>query len=143
MSRSRKSSPAGNKNRNASHQTPRERLIQKAKDHFRDRLHEVDHPTVTTYYLDEVKRGRGFFWMYKRLTNKGYRVQFQKVNKTLTMVNGKKGYGGYPLKYLRNKGDIDSFMSILAYTATHFDERYRSARKRHRQTSNLKRYLKR
>lgn len=103
---------------------PHKLLMDAAKKEFGDRLKIQKHPFVTSVYLDEVKRGRGFFWIYTKITKKGYRVQFQKVKEVLEMVETK-GYGGYPMKYLRNNKQIDEFVNLFKLVDLNYENRYK------------------
>ncbi len=108
---------------------PRKRLIAEAKNVYGDRLVVKEHLFLTTFYLDEAKRGNGFFWVYKRLSNRGYRVQFQKVEEVLRRTKIK-GFGGYPMKYLRNLKEINEFLFLLNITERFFDNRIKNNRKK-------------
>ena len=106
----------------------RKELIKEAKKLFGEDLVIKDHLSLTSFYYEEEKRGCGFFWVYKKLTNKGYRVQFQKVIQTYDRTK-KIGYGGYPMKYLRNMSNIQDFLKILKITRNNFTNRFSKIKK--------------
>lgn len=102
----------------------REMLIKDAENSFGERLVRKRNKSMESFYLDDLKKGRGFFWVdFKKSGNKGFRVHFQKIKRICNDIH-ERGYGRYPLVYLNSASQIPEIIQKLEYIVFHFNDRY-------------------
>jgi len=103
----------------------REELIKATAEKFGTRLVKKRDKSMESFYLDEIRRGKGFFWVdFKKSGNKGFRVHFQKIRCICNDIR-ERGYGGYPMIYLNSSTQIPDIIQKLESIIYHFDDRSR------------------
>ncbi len=101
----------------------RDDLIEEAENILSERLVRKRNKTMESFYLDDLKRGRGLFWVdFKKSGNRGFRVHFQKIKRICQDIP-EKGYGGYPVIYLNSSSQIPDIIQKLEYIISHFNDR--------------------
>ena len=98
-------------------------LIETAREKFGTRLVKKRDKSMESFYLDKIKKGRGFFWVdLERKGNRGFRVHFQKIKRICAEIR-ERGYGEYPVIYLNSSSQIPGIIEKLEYIVSHFNDR--------------------
>ena len=102
----------------------RDELIEAAENSFGERLVRKRNKSMESFYLDDLKKGRGLFWVdFKKSGKKGFRVHFQKIKRTCDDIH-ERGYGRYPLIFLNSTSQIPEIIQKFKYIVSHFNDRY-------------------
>ncbi len=98
----------------------RGQLIEAVQARYGEKLVVKKKESMDGYYVDQVKTGRGVFWIdHKKSAGKGYRVHLQKIKPICDAVK-ERGYGGYPVVYLSRPSDLADILQKLENVVTYY-----------------------